>query len=304
MVLALHALEFGVGDELITTGHTATATIAAIELVGATPVLVDIDPDYYTLSPDYVEQVITEKTKAIIAVHIYGQPCDMDAIQAIADEHNLIVIEDCAQAHGARYQGKRVGSRGKIGCFSFYPTKNLGAIGDGGAIVTHDDALAEKLRALRQYGWKERYTSSFTGYNSRLDELQAAILRVKLRHLNADTAQRQKLARLYDEFFASSPLQTPSIGENSEHVYHLYVVQIENRDGMMANLKEQGIGTGIHYPQPNHLQPAYHNRLRTLPDGLPNLVAATEKILSLPLYPELAEDDIRKVASALLDGLN
>lgn len=299
--IALRALNIGAGDEVITTGHTAVATVAAIELVGATPVLVDIEPAFYTLSASAVEQAITPRTKAIIAVHIYGQPADLDSLQALAEKHHLYLIEDCAQAHGARYKNRRVGSMGVIGCFSFYPTKNLGAFGDGGAVVTQDPTLYEKMLALRQYGWRSRYISDDAGMNSRLDELQAAILRVKLRHLDADNQKRRELAEFYDETLQASSLVLPTVRPNAEHVYHLYVVQVENREQVMHNLREKGIGTGIHYPQPIHRQPAYVQRVKTFPHDLPNLMTATPRILSLPLYPELSFEDAKRVASALLE---
>ena len=301
ILLALRTLDIGTGDEVITTGHTAVATAAAIENAGAVPVLVDVDPATYTLSPEHVEAAITPQTKAIIAVHLYGYPADIDALAKISDSHNLHLIEDCAQAHGARYDGRRVGSMGILGCFSYYPTKNLGAIGDGGAVVTSDEQLAEKLCALRQYGWRERYISAETGYNSRLDELQAAILRVKLQYLDADNQRRRDLTAIYDDKLDGSGIVTPARGENVEHVYHLYVVQVEEREKLIAGLRERGIGTAIHYPQPIHLQPAYAGRIRTVPDGLPTLTALTPRILSLPLYPELPPIDVAFVAEALLE---
>lgn len=299
IVLSLRALGIGHGDEVITCAHTATATIAAIEIVGATPVLVDIDATTYTIEPIAAQQAITEKTKAIIAVHIYGHPAEMDTLQAIAKRHNLYLIEDCAQAHGARYHGQRVGSMGVVGCFSFYPTKNLGAFGDGGAIVTQDPALADKIKALRQYGWRQRYVSDEAGFNSRLDELQAAILRVKLRYLDEDNQKRRELAALYNRLLSDVAIQIPAIKPAIEHVYHLYVVQSDRRDALMAQLRQAGIGTAIHYPLPNHLHPAYQGRIRTVPDGLPALVAATDRILSLPLYPELSLSDAEQVAQTI-----
>jgi dTDP-4-amino-4,6-dideoxygalactose transaminase len=299
ILLALRALDIGAGDEVITTGHTAVATAAAIENAGAVPVLVDVDPQTYTLAPEHVAAAITHQTRAIIAVHLYGLPADINALKTIADERGLHLIEDGAQAHGARYDGKRVGSMGVLGCFSFYPTKNLGAIGDGGAVVTNDEPLLEKLRALRQYGWHERYISTETGYNSRLDELQAAILRVKLKHLDTDNQRRRDLAAIYDDKLAESGILTPACAQNVEHVYHLYVTQVDAREKLMADLREGGIGTAIHYPQPIHEQPAYAGRIRTVPDGLPTLTAITPRILSLPLYPELPPDDAVFVAEAL-----
>jgi dTDP-4-amino-4,6-dideoxygalactose transaminase len=303
LVLLMRALGIGPGDEVITTGHTAVATLCAIELVGATPVLADIDPRYYTLSPEAVAAAITPQTKAIVAVHIYGQTADLGALQAIADEHGLLLLEDCAQAHGAVYQGQTVGSIGVGAAFSFYPTKNLGAFGDGGAIVTKDEGVYKKLLALRQYGWEERYISSLQGYNSRLDELQAAILRVKLAHLGADNFARQTLADLYNWALEEMPLHVPAVRPGCEHVFHLYVIQVEDREKVMAEMKKRGVGTAIHYPQPNHLQPAYAGRLRTVPEGLPALMAATPRILSLPLYPELTREQAEEVVTALKASL-
>jgi len=299
LVLALRALGVGAGDAVITSGHTATATLAAIELAGAAPVLVDVDPHTYTLLPELVQKAITPQTKAIIPVHLYGQPADMDAIMQIADQHGLFVLEDCAQAHGARWAGRRVGSLGQLGCFSFYPTKNLGAIGDGGAVVTNDERYYQKLLALRQYGWEQRYISSTAGYNSRLDELQAAILRVKLAHLDADNAKRQALARIYDHKLAM--LEIPPPVTQTEHVYHLYVIQVDGREALMGALRERGISTAVHYPQTLHTQPAYAGRLRTLSEGLPNLTRLTPRILSLPLYPELPPEEAEEVANIILE---
>ncbi len=299
--LALRALEIGAGDEVITTGHTAVATAAAIELAGAVPVLVDIEPDFYTLDPAAVQQAITPRTRAIIAVHLYGLPADLNPLRAIAEKHQLYLIEDCAQAHGARYHGCQVGSIGIIGTFSFYPTKNLGAFGDGGAVVTQDKILYERMKALRQYGWRSHYISDETGINSRLDELQAAILRVKLRYLDRDNQRRRDLVRIYDEILEPAALIRPSVRPQTEPVYHLYVVQVEQREQLMQRLRERGIGTGIHYPQPIHCQPAYRGRVRTVPDDLPVLMAVTPKIVSLPLYPELSAEDVQLTAKTLVE---
>jgi len=303
IVLALRALGIGTGDEVITCGHTATATIAAIEIAGAIPVLADIDPTYYTIDVEAVRQAITPQTKAIIPVHIYGQPADMDALLTVADEHNLPIIEDCAQAHGAYYKGKRVGSMGTVATFSFYPTKNLGAFGDGGGIVTNDPAIYEKLMALRQYGWEQRYVSSVAGFNSRLDELQAAILRVKLRYLDADNQKRRNLAAIYTDGLQQLAIETPQTRDQGEHVFHLYVTQVDNRDQVMVALREKGVGTGIHYPVPNHIHPAYVDRVRSVPDNLPTLIAATKRIMSLPLYPELSHNDAHQVVNAIREVL-
>ena len=228
--IALRALDIGQGDEVITTAHTAVATASAIDLAGAKPIFVDIEPDFFTIDPDLIEDAITPKTKAIIPVHIYGQPCNMDAIMEIANKNNLKVIEDCAQTHGAEYNGKRVGSIGDVGCFSFYPTKNLGAIGDGGALVTNDSKLVEKVRLFREYGWKERYISSAEGWNSRLDEMQAAILRVKLKNLDKDNNLRQRHSKKYKELLKDLPLELPKIRSTSSHVFHLFVIKIEQRN--------------------------------------------------------------------------
>ncbi len=295
--LALKACEVGPGDEVITVSHTAVATVAAIELTGATPALVDIDPNTYTLDPRHLERAITPRTKAIIPVHLYGAPADLDPILAIARRHNLKVVEDCAQAHGATYHGRRVGAWGDIAAFSFYPTKNLGAIGDGGLVATSDAALAERVRLLREYGWAERYVSAIGGWNSRLDELQAAILRVKLHYLDLDNARRRTLAAIYDERLppAIPRPYTPAYGE---HIYHLYVIRHPQRDRLAEYLREKGIGTGIHYPLPIHLQPAYRGRLGDA-GWLPTSERAAREVLSLPMYPELSEDQIRQVAGAI-----
>ncbi len=419
--LAIRACGIGSGDEVITVSHTAVATVAAIEAAGATPVLVDIDPRHFTMDPARFEAAITARTKAVIPVHLYGQPADLGAILPIARRHALRVIEDCAQAHGAeidlrpetldlgpgsgdlrpetldlrlrkekpqaqglgsevqglrskvyglesavqgprsKVQGLRLcaGSLGDLACFSFYPTKNLGALGDGGAIVTSDPALAERCRLLREYGWAERYVSHIQGFNSRLDELQAAVLRVKLPHLDADNAKRVRIAAQYDAGLAGTRLVLPGAGrpealdsrhwttdhglratdhglrttdhgaETSDHgpqtmdcglrttdhrspitdraspsasrcphVYHLYVVRSERRDALQAHLKGQGIGALIHYPVPVHLQPAYRGRI-PIGAGLPETERASREVLSLPMYPELTEDEVKTVIEAI-----
>jgi dTDP-4-amino-4,6-dideoxygalactose transaminase len=296
--LALRACEIGEGDEVITTAHTAVATVAAIELAGARPVLADIDASTYTLDPAAVERAITPRTRAIIPVHLYGQPADMAPILALARRHDLRVVEDCAQAHGARYAQRRVGSLGDVAAFSFYPTKNLGALGDGGLVATNDDAIAERARLLREYGWAERYTSTIPGWNTRLDEIQAAILRVKLRHLDSDNEARVRLAQLYRERLAGSEVELPGVREGSEHVYHLFVIWSADRAALIAYLAEQGIGALVHYPVPVHLQPAYRGRL-TGEGSLHQTERAAKGVLSLPLFPELPESDVRTVAAAV-----
>jgi dTDP-4-amino-4,6-dideoxygalactose transaminase len=296
--LAMRAIGVGPGDEVITVAHTAVATVAAIEMAGAVPVLVDIAPDFYTLDPAQLERAITPKTKAVIPVHLYGQSAELTPILEIARAHGVKVIEDCAQAHGATYHGRRLGALGDLGCFSFYPTKNLGAIGDGGMVVTSDPALAERVRLLRQYGWADRYISSIAGVNSRLDVIQAAILRVKLRYLDADNAARRRLAQRYDTLLRDAGLRLPQIRAGAEHVYHLYVVRSPRRDQLLGHLKAAGVSALIHYPMPVHRQPAYVNRLRG-GDSLPVTDRVAGEVLSLPMYPELAERDVVRVADAI-----
>jgi dTDP-4-amino-4,6-dideoxygalactose transaminase len=296
--LALAACDIGSGDEVITVAHTAVATVAAIELVRATPVFVDIDPAFYTLDPQKLENAITPRTKAIVPVHLYGQPADLNPIMEIASRHKLRLIEDCAQAHGANYNGRRVGSYGDIGCFSFYPTKNLGAIGDGGMLVTNDPVLADKARLLREYGWAERYVSHLSGWNSRLDEIQSAILRVKLKHLDRENAMRMQIARRYSDELSDCGIVLPATRGDSTHVFHLFVVRSEQRDALQAFLRENDIGALVHYPVPVHLQPAYSGRVA----GSDNL-AITERmageVLSLPLYPEMTDSDAQSVIEAV-----
>ena len=296
--LAIRALGIGPGDEVITVSHTAVATVAAIEAAGAVAVLVDVDPAYYTLDPARLEEVLTSKTRAVIAVHIYGQPADLDAIGGFCEKHHLALIEDASQAHGARWKGKRVGGIGQIGCFSCYPTKNLGAVGDAGLVTTNDEDLARKITALREYGWKERYISEFAGRNSRLDEVQAAILRVKLRHLDESNAKRREHAAAYSSLLSESGLNVPAERPGADHVFHLYVVRTPQREQVIERLRSHDIIPGIHYPVPVHCQPAYRNRLRTSPS-----MRVTEEyagqVLSLPLYPELEDGEIAQVAAVL-----
>ncbi|HOH91986.1 MAG TPA: DegT/DnrJ/EryC1/StrS family aminotransferase [Anaerolineaceae bacterium] len=287
--LALRALDIGAGDEVITVSLTAVATVAAIDLVGATPVLCDIDPDTRYMDASKVQGLISEKTKAILPVHLYGHPADLPALQAIAKKHNLFLIEDCAQAHGAQIDGKMIGSFGDLACFSFYPTKNLGAFGDGGAVCTNNDALADRLRWLREYGWKERYISYYKGMNTRLDEMQAAILNVKLKHLEHDTQKRIAIAQTYQHALAGLDLKLPSTKPGYRHVYHLYVVEANHREGLQTYLRDNGIATAIHYPQAVHQQPAYSQKIKGFHD-LPVTNSLVPKILSLPMYPELSED--------------
>ncbi len=296
--LALLACDIGPGDEVITVSHTAVATVAAITLTGARPVLVDVDPETYTMDPTALEAAITERTRAIVPVHLYGHPADMEPILAIARRAGLRVIEDCAQAHGATYHGRPVGTLGDLGCFSFYPTKNLGALGDGGAVVSRDPALAERVRLLREYGWthQARYVSQVRGLNSRLDEMQAAILRVKLRHLDKWNGARRTLASHYAKRLPETVIK-PVERAGCRHVYHLYVVRVPGRDALRARLRELDIATGVHYPVPVHRQPAYQD---LAPDaGLPQTERLAGEILSLPMDPTFSIEQVEQVAEAI-----
>jgi len=295
--LALRALGIGEGDEVITTAHTAIATVAAIEMSGATPVFADITADRYTLDPVDVARKITPRTKAILPVHLYGHPADLGPLLELAARHNLEIIEDCAQAHAAEWQGRQVGTVGKIGCFSLYPTKNLGAIGDAGIVITSDEAVADRLRLLRQYGWKDKQLSLISGFNSRLDELQAAILRVKLRHLDETTARRRAIAKAYSEAFADLPLTLPRDIDGCLNVYHLYVLRTPKREELKAHLAKQNIHAGIHYPVPCHRHPALAERCADL--RLPVTEQLAEQILSLPMYPELSDGQVERVIRAV-----
>ena len=295
--LALAACGIVPGDEVITVSHTAVATVAAVELAGARPVFVDIDPETFTLDPTKLEAAITSRTRAVIPVHLYGHPVDMGAIMAIARRRNLRVIEDCAQAHGAIGDGKRVGVCGDAGCFSFYPTKNLGAIGDGGMVVTKDGAIASKIRLLREYGWKERNKSDIPGWNSRLDEIQAAILRVKLRYLDADNSARTLIAGEYSKALTDSDLALPAARDGVTHAWHQFVVRSSRRDALWKYLNENGVSTLIHYPIPVHLQPAYRGRTGDL--NLPETERAAREVLSLPIYPELKRIEWQRVINLL-----
>ncbi len=297
ITLALKACGIGLGDEVITVSHTAVATVAAIELSGATPVLVDISPDTYTLDPDQLQKVITSKTKAILPVHLYGHPADMDRIVPIAEEHDLSVIEDCAQSHGALLHGRKTGSMGDIAAFSFYPTKNLGAIGDGGMVVTDDADLAEKVRLLRQYGWKERNRSIIPGMNSRLDEMQAAILRVKLQYLDQENTKRREIARVYGHMLPSEDLVLPSEADSIVHVYHQYVIRTPVRDSLKSYLADHGAETSIHYPVPVHLQPAYRGRISN--QQIPRTETICGEILSLPMHPCMEEHDATALSTLI-----
>ena len=296
--LALRALGIGPGDEVITVSHTAVATVAAIEAAGAIPVLVDVDPFFYTLNPVQLQEVFSSRTKAVIAVHLYGQAADLDAICNFCSEKKLFLIEDVSQAHGAKWNGRRLGSIGDIGCFSCYPTKNLGAIGDAGLITSNNPQLSNKLRNLREYGWQRRYISDSVGRNSRLDEVQAAILRIKLRHLDADNSKRLQIAAEYSKLLPEQSLQIPTTRECADSVFHLYVVRTGERDDLVEYLKTNGVQVGIHYPMPVHFQPAYKDRIRTAKDMSVTEQLAGE-VLSLPMYPELTSEEVIKVINTI-----
>ena len=304
--LALRACGIGAGDAVLTVSHTSVATVAAIEMAGAVPVFVDIDPESYTLDPAALDATLNTLAgrrggpvpKAVIAVHLYGYPADMKAIDAIARRFGLRVIEDCAQAHGARLDGAMVGSFSDISAFSFYPTKNLGAIGDAGAVATADAELAERVRALREYGWRERHRSEMAGVNSRLDELQAAVLSVKLAHLESENARRREIASRYDRRLALPGVVVPAVGSGVLHAYHQYVVRVAERDHLRKLLAEDGIGTLIHYPVPVHRQPAYAERLRLL-CPLPRTEQLIPQIVSLPIFPELVLSEVERVCQRI-----
>jgi dTDP-4-amino-4,6-dideoxygalactose transaminase len=300
LYLALVATGVGPGDEVITVPHTAVATVAAIEMCGAIPKFVDINLNTYTMDPERLEAAISPRAKAVLPVHLYGHPADMGPILEIARRHGLVVVEDCAQAHGATYGAKQVGTIGDISAFSFYPTKNLGAIGDGGFIATNDPVLAEKVRLLRQYGWRQRYVSQITGWNSRLDELQAAILRVKLRHLGEGNRRRRELAEWYTLGLRRLPLAIPASQGEIGHVYHQYVIRHEKRDDLQAFLAARDIVTLIHYPVPIHLQPAYRGVLGDR-GSFPAAEVAAQEVLSLPLYPELTDSQVTTVVEAMAE---
>lgn len=303
LFLSLKALGIKTGDEVITVPNSFMATALCISMTGAKPVFVDINPQTYNIDTDKIEKKITSRTKAIIPVHLYGQPADMDKIGKIAKKHNLKILEDACQAHGARYKGIRTGNLGDIAAFSLYPGKNLGAYGDGGAVITNNPKLAEKVLALRTYGGKKRDYYSVRGFNSRLDNLQAAILRVKLRHLEKWIGMRRKNAKLYDKFLNSPNITKPVISENVLPVFHLYVIRAKNRDGLKKYLAKKGISTLIHYPLPIHLQPAYKD-LGYKKGDFPETEKAAREILSLPIFPELKEEEIKYISQSIISYYN
>jgi dTDP-4-amino-4,6-dideoxygalactose transaminase len=301
LALALRAFGIGAGDKVATVSHTAVATAAAIEMAGARPVFADITHDAYTMDADSLRRTVQTcgPIKAIIVVHLYGSPADMAAILGIAREFKILLIEDCAQSHGAKYEDRYTGTLGDAATFSFYPTKNLGAIGDGGMVVSRDRGFLDRVRCLRQYGWHSRYISDLPGINSRLDELQAAVLRVRFPHLQAHNNRRAQIAAAYDDGLADTGLILPVRLVATTHAYHQYVVRSANRDRLQSTLAERGIGTNIHYPTPVHYQPAYAGRCEKDPHGLHATERVAGEILSLPMFPELSDAAVDEVIAAI-----
>ena len=297
--LAVLAADIGPGDEVITVPHTFVATVAAIRYAGATPVFIDIDPVTFTMDPGLIEAAITPRTKAILPVHLYGQAADMDPIIEIARKHDLVVIEDAAQAHAAEYKGRRVGGLGDMACFSFYPGKNLGAYGEGGMVVTNNPAYARKIKMLRDWGAEQKYQHVMQGYNYRLEGIQGAVLRVKLKYLESWTEGRRAAASRYDDLLADSGYETPAALDHNRHVYHVYAIRVTNRQELQEFLHSQGVSSGIHYPTPVHLLPA-HSDLGYEQGQFPHSEAAAKEVLSLPMFPEITEDQTAKVVEALL----
>ena len=304
--LALRALGIGAGDTVITTSNTAVATVAAIELTGASALLVDIDEATMTLAPERVAAALAAnrdaRITAVVPIHLYGQPADMIGITKIAAEHGLKVIEDCAQAHGAMIGDRPVGTFGDAAAFSFYPTKNLAALGDGGAVTTNDTAVAARLRELRMYGWRERYISEEAGMNSRLDELQAAILRVRLKSLDRDNARRAEIAARYENGLRDLHVRLPAPAHDVRHVYHQYVIRLPERDRLRETLKAAGVQASILYPVPIHQQPAYRGRVSQA-DALPVTERAARELLCLPIHPWLSDDDVDRTIAAIIGSL-
>ena len=299
LALALLSCDIGPGDEVITVSHSAVATVAAIEQIGAEPVFVDIDPRTRCMDPTIIEKVLSSRTKGIVPVHIYGQPAPMFEIMQVAKAHSLKVVEDCAQAHGAEIGGKKIGTFGDAAAFSFYPTKNLGAMGDGGAVVSKEIETDRTCRWLREYGWKERYTSHLPGLNSRLDEIQAAILRIKLPFIGDDNKRRRWIASQYNTSLSGGSINPPADIAGTLHAMHLYVVETQKRDQLREHLSKHGISSAIHYPVPIHLQPAYLGRIRG-GEYLPRTEALYDRILTLPMFPELTDEEVGRVCAALI----
>jgi dTDP-4-amino-4,6-dideoxygalactose transaminase len=304
--LALLSLDVGPGDEVVTTASTFIATAAAIGYTGARPVLVDVEPQRFTLDPARLEAAITPRTRAIIPVHLYGQMADMDPIVEIAERHGIAIIEDAAQAHAATYKGRSAGSVGRLGCFSFYPGKNLGACGEAGAVVTDDPALARRVRAMRDWGQIERSVHELPGYNYRMEGLQGAVLEVKLRHLPSWTQARQRVAKRYDQLFARSTvaeqMRLPRPCPDGAHVYHQYVIRVQERDRLRDELRKRGVETAVHYPTPVHLQPV-SRPLGYERGAFPESERLALEIISLPIYPELGDKQIERVVAATEESL-
>lgn len=303
IAIALRGLGVNPGDEVITVSHSAVATVAAIEMIGAIPVFADIEEDTRCIDPSKIEELISSKTKVIIPVHIYGQPARMSEILAVARKYGLKVLEDCAQAHGAKIGDKKVGSFGDAAAFSFYPTKNLGAIGDGGAVVTNSNYIFENILALRQYGWRQRYISDIPGVNSRLDELQAAFLRIGLKELDNDNARRNEIAERYSNEIKSDKIKLPAAFPNTYHAFHLFVIETEKREEFAKYLNSKGVGTALHYPVPIHLQPAYLGKIRGS-DKLFQTEKLYKRILSLPMYPELSMSSVNRIIKTINVWIN
>lgn len=297
LLLAIMANNIGKGDEVITISHTMTSTVDAITRCGAKPVFVDIEEDTYNIDPYKIEKMITNETKAIMLVHLYGNSADMDPILEIADKHNLIIIEDACQAHGTEYKGKKVGGIGDVGCFSYYPSKNLGAYGDAGMLLTDSGDLALNLRQYRNYGQKKRYYHDFIGINSRLDEIQAAVLRVKLKYLDQWNEKRRKSANLYNQLLEDTDIVTPVEKEYSKHIYHLYVIRSKKREELIEHLNKNEIQTYIHYPIPVHLSKAYSKYKGKY--KLPITETICNEILSLPMHPFISEEEIIEITDII-----
>jgi dTDP-4-amino-4,6-dideoxygalactose transaminase len=298
IALCLRGLGLGTGDEVITPSHTAVATVAGIEQAGCSPVFADIDLNTRCIDPKSIEERMGDNTRAIMPVHIYGQPAKMNRILEIANAHNLAVVEDCSQAHGAEISGQKVGTFADISAYSCYPTKNLGGTGDGGVILCRSKEFAEKIKSLRQYGWNEARESIIPGFNSRLDELQAAILRVKLHHLADDNAKRRGIALRYNEGFIELPITLPALHENELHAMHLYVIECDRRNELMAHLRSHQVGASLHYPLAVHQHAAYAHRIRG-GDTLPVTDLFYQKNLTLPMYPELSNNEVERVIRAV-----
>jgi len=299
--LALVASGIGPGDEVITTPFTFVATAEAIRYVGATPVFVDIDPLTYNIDPAGIEAAVTPATRAVLPVHLFGQPTDTDAVGAVCDRHGLLMVEDCAQSFGATFQGRMTGSIGSLGCFSFFPSKNLGCYGDGGMITTDSDELDEKLRMLRNHGSRQRYHHGVIGFNSRLDEIQAVVLRAKLKHIDSYNRNRRRVAGLYSELLAETGVTTPYVDERGVHVFHQYTILTDNRDRVMKSLADAGIASAVYYPIPLHRQEVFAAACRGL--SLPVAESVAGRCMSLPIFPEMTDGQVEEVVATVKKAL-